>query len=178
MVVHDLAGRGAERHGVLGIDSALDGVPLKLYIVLGEFEVGAGGHANLCENEVDVRDGFGDGMFDLDARVHFNEVELAILIEKLDGPNAEILQFTHCFRDGFANLAALMGVERRRVRLFPDLLMTALQGTVALAQVDGLALAVTENLNFDVAGAPEIFLKIDGIVAPGGVRLRAGGRKR
>src|SRR5262245_44306168 len=56
--------------------------------------------------------------------------------------------------------------------------MTPLQGTVALAKMDGVPLAVTEHLNLDVAGAFEIFLDIDRVIAEGGLGLGAGGRKR
>jgi len=34
MIVHDLAGRGPERHGILSIDAALDGVAVETHLVL------------------------------------------------------------------------------------------------------------------------------------------------
>src|SRR2546430_13006467 len=34
MVVHDLAGRGPERHRIFGIDAALDGVAVEAHLVL------------------------------------------------------------------------------------------------------------------------------------------------
>ena len=46
--------------------------------------------------------------------------------------------------------------------------MAALQRAVALAQVDGVALAVAEHLNLDVARLLEIFFDVDGVVAEGG----------
>ena len=49
---------------------------------------------------------------------------------------------------------------------------------VALAEMDGVALAVAEHLDFDVAGALEIFLDIDGVIAERGLGLGARGRKR
>ena len=53
----------------------------------------------------------------------------------------------------------------------PDLLMTALQGAVALAEVDGAAVAVAENLDLDVARPLEILFEIDRIVAKRRFRL-------
>jgi len=69
-----------------------------------------------------------------------------------------------------------MGVERRRVGFFPDLLMTALQGTVALAQVNGLALAVTENWISMWGAARDISQDKHRIRRQSGFRFRAGGR--
>ena len=53
----------------------------------------AGGDADLLVHEVEAGDRLGDGMFDLQARVHFDEIELAILIEKFDGAGARIAEF-------------------------------------------------------------------------------------
>ena len=70
-------------------------------------------------------------------------------------------------------LCALRGIERRRGRFFQDLLVAALQRAVALAQMDGVALAVAEHLEFDVARLGEILLQIDAVVAEGGLGLGA-----
>ena len=50
---------------------------------------------------------------------------------------------------------------------FPDLLVAALKRAVALAQMNGIAHAVAEHLDLDVAGFFEILLDIDRIVAKG-----------
>ena len=44
--------------------------------------------------------------------------------------------------------------------------------------MDGVALAVAENLHFDMAGMGEVFLEIDGIVAESGLRFVARGEQR
>ena len=51
--------------------------------------------------------------------------------------------------------------------------MAALQRAVALAEMDGIALAVAEDLELDVARVAEIFLDIDGVVAERALRLGA-----
>ena len=61
------------------------------------------------------------------------------------------------------------------MRLLPDLLVAALQRAVALAEMDGLAGAVAEHLDLDVARLLEIFLDVDGVVAEGGLGLGARG---
>ncbi len=68
-----------------------------------------------------------------------------------------------------------LDVEGRGAGLLPDLLVAALQRAVALAQMHGVALAVAEHLDLDVARAGEILLEIDGVVAEGGLGLGARG---
>src|SRR5690606_38902831 len=60
--------------------------------------------------------------------------------------------------------------------LLPDLLVAALQRTVAGAEMHGVALAVAQDLDLDVPRLLQVFLDIDGIVAEGALRLGAGGR--
>ena len=64
-----------------------------------------------------------------------------------------------------------IGVEGRGMGLFPDLLVAALQRAIALAQMHGVALAVAQNLDFDVARLLEIFLDIDVAIAEGRLGL-------
>ena len=45
-------------------------------------------------------------MLHLNAGVHFDEIELAVLIEKFDGAGAEVFYVAHGFGDGFADLIA------------------------------------------------------------------------
>ena len=68
------------------------------------------------------------------------------------------------------------GVERGRGAFLPDLLVAALQRAVALAEMDGAALAVAEHLDFDVARPLEIFFQIERIVAERGLGFGARGR--
>ena len=70
----------------------------------------AGGDADLLEDQVDAGDHLGHRMLDLNARVHFDEIEFAVLVEELDGADAEILHLAHRLGDGLADLVA----RRRR----------------------------------------------------------------
>ena len=56
---------------------------------------------------------------------------------------------------------------------FPDLLVAALQGAIALAQMNRIPLAVAKDLNFDMARSLEIFLDVDCIVTEGGLGFGA-----
>ncbi len=48
------------------------------------------GDLNLCPHEVDPRHHFRHGMLDLNARVHFKKVELALRPEELDSPRIAV----------------------------------------------------------------------------------------
>ena len=117
-------------------------------------------------------------MLDLDAGVHLDEVELAVLVEELDRADAEIFELAHRLRDRLADGVAGGDVERGRGAFLPDLLVAALQRAVALAEMDGVALAVAEHLDLDVARALQIFFEIDRVVAEGGLGLGARGGER
>ena len=106
-------------------------------------------------------------MLDLDAGIHLDEIELAVLVEKFNCARPGIIQLAHRRRAGFANLAALAVVQGRRGPFLPDLLVAALQRAIALAQMHGMALAIAENLDFNMARLFQIFFEIDRIVAEG-----------
>ena len=185
MEIGDPAGRGPEGRGVLGVDAALDGVAVELTSSCA-IESGAPAAMRICSlHEVDAGDHLGHRMLDLDAGVHLDEVELAVLVEELDRAGADIAELLHGLGDDAADALAHLGVERRGGAFLPDLLVAALQRAVALAEMHGVALAVAEHLDLDVARLLEILLEIDRVVAerglglgPGGLRARRRGPPR
>ncbi len=58
--------------------------------------------------------------------------------------------------------------DARRRRFFDDLLMAALHGAVALAQVNHVAVIVGQHLEFDVPRPLQEFLHVDLVVAERG----------
>ncbi len=70
-----------------------------------------------------------------------------------------------------ADRLALLGRDARRRRLFDDLLMAALQGAVALAEVHDVAVVVGEHLDLDVARLLQELLHVDLGVAEGRQRF-------
>ena len=82
------AGRGQELAAgrVLGVDAHLDPVaaPASRYLVLRHRESFAAGDSDLPFDEVDAGDHLGDRVLDLQAGVHLEEEELAVLIDELD----------------------------------------------------------------------------------------------
>ena len=154
------------RHGIFGIDAALDRPAPKLDVGLFDRELLAGGDADHLLDEIDAGDELGHGMLDLQARIHFEEEEAAILAgDELDRAGEIVI---HGFgeRDRLlAHLAARCFVEQRRGRFFDDLLIAALDRAFALAEIDHVAVLVAEHLDFDVARIDDEFFDEDAIVA-------------
>src|ERR671931_179491 len=63
--------------------------------------------------------------------------------------------------------------QRRRRRLLEDLLVPPLDRAVALAEADGAAAIVDDDLGLDVADAFEVLLQVNAIVAERALRLGA-----
>src|SRR5690606_25559002 len=96
-------GAGRELERVFSIDAALDGVATEFNIALTQGEFFAGGNTNLLLHEIEAGDHFGDRVLDLDARVHFDEIELAIFVEEFEGAGTAVLDFAAGFGAAFAN---------------------------------------------------------------------------
>ena len=153
--------------------------PSKRDVVLRERQAEAGGDADLLVDEVDAGDRLGDRMLDLQAGVHLDEIELAVLVEELDRAGAGI-------------------AERRRWpwRRSPPILALAsalIAGEGASSQTfwwrrcseqsrsprwTPPPLPSPMHLDLDMARLVEIFLDIDRVVAEGGPGLGAGGGER
>ena len=156
--------------GIFGVDAHLDRVTDQRRDA--ERERLASGDADLLLHQVVAGDHLGHGMLDLDARVHLHEVERAVLVEEeLDRPRAGVVDRRGELHRGLAHPCAQLGGERRRGRLLDQLLVAALHGAVALAQVDHGAVQVAKHLDLDVTRPGEILLDVDIAVAEGGERL-------
>ncbi len=70
-------------------------------------------------------------------------------------------------------LALLLGQVRCR-RTLDDLLVAALDGTVALEQMHDIAMGIAQNLAFDVTGTLDQLFEIDLVLAERGHRLALG----
>ena len=168
---------GVNFDGMLGVDAALDGVAADLDLV-GEnvAEALAGCDAELGLDEVDAGDGFGDGVLHLDARVHLDEVELAVFIhEELDGAGVLIADFGEATAQGLADLLAHFGRDLQRRRFFDEFLMAALDGALALKERGDVAVLVGEHLELDVARLLDELLHVELAVAEGVGGFSGGG---
>jgi hypothetical protein len=177
-----LARRGQKvAAGVLGVDAKLDGVAADGHVVLAQRQALAGGDADAGLDDVDAGHHLGDAVLDLHARVHLHEIEVAGRVEqKLDRAGALVAGGAGGLDGGLAHARPQLGRDGRRGRFFDQLLVAALDGAVALAQVDGVAGAVGERLDLDMARLGDVLLDVHGAVAEGGLSLAAepGARRR
>ena len=115
-------------------------------------------------------------MFDLQAGVHFQEIEALVLAgDELDGAGAVIVDGLGQGHGLGAHGLAGRLVEQGRRRLLDDLLVTPLDRAFALEQVDDVAMLVAEHLDLDVARAFDELLDEDAVVAEGALGLGADG---
>src|SRR5438046_4010062 len=92
-------------------------------------------------------------MLYLEAGVHLEEVEISVGVDqKLGRPGAVVTGFSRDPDRGVAHRGAHLGIggDQGRRALFDDLLMAALQRTLALPEVNQVAMLVAEQLDFDV----------------------------
>src|SRR5690606_27974175 len=105
-------------------------------------------------DEVEARDRLGHRMLHLEARVHLEKVVLrgwaGARDEELDGADVAIAGRPRC-RDGRRAHGATQGRrDDRRRRFLDDLLVPALEGALALAEMDARAMCVGRDLYLDV----------------------------
>ena len=126
-------------------------------------------------NDINARDLFGHGVFNLHARVYLDEVKLTgvHIHQELDRSCALVV---HMFADFFAEVVDGLTLGPAEVggrRALDDLLVAALHRAVTLIEVINLAVAVAEDLHLNVARTGDHFLKIAFAVAKGGFGLTA-----
>ena len=138
---------------VFGVDPHLDGGALRGAVERGPVQRIACGHAQHALDHIQAGDHLGDRVLDLQAGVHFEEVEVVAggVVYEFHGAGAAVFnrlaQLHGCGVQAFAG-----GLRQVRRRGFLDhLLVAPLQRAVALAEGGDAALAVAENLYLDVA---------------------------
>ena len=162
----DPAGRGHETaRRAFGIDAIFDGVAVDPQRRLREAKRLAGGDAQLLGDEIDTGDHLGHRMLDLQPRVHFQKVKLAVAIDEFDRPGIAVAGSAGNTGGDVADVLALRIVERRRRRFLDDFLKAALDRAFAVEQMHDVAVGVAEHLHFDVARPLDVALDIKPAVA-------------
>ena len=135
----------------------------------------SGGDGDLKFDEIEPSDLFGDRMLDLQARIDFEEVEIQMGVDQeFDGAGVDVAPGAREPHSGIAHFLAQLESNDGRRRFFDDLLMTALNGALALAEGDDAAVFVGEDLDFDVAGLFQIFFEIEAGITEGVERFGRG----
>ncbi len=123
----DQAGAGNECHRVLGIDTALKGMAIDTDVVLADAEAGSASDSQLFLDDIHTGNHFCDRVFHLYAGIHFNEIELFVLIQEFQGTGAAVFHVLAGLDTGGSYLFTNGIGDARRRGLFQYLLMTTLQ---------------------------------------------------
>ena len=168
--MHQRAGRGQKSAvRVLGIDPHFNCMATRGERVLQAGQPLAAGHAQLPLDQIQASDHFGDRMLDLQAGVHLHEVEGAAGIhDEFDRAGADIADRARRRHRCLAHGAALDLAQPGGRGFFDHFLMASLHRAVALEEIDGVAVRVGKDLDFNVAGAGGVFLDQYRIVAETG----------
>jgi len=123
-------------------------------------------------DEIQSSHGFCDRMLDLDSRIHFEEIEVALRIdEKLAGPRPLVADRLRRTNGRLSHHSTLPIRHPESRRFFDELLMPPLNRTFSFAEMNDVSMAVSEDLDFDVARTGQEFLEVDCVVAEGGLRF-------
>ena len=148
-------------------------------IFLAEREWFAGGDLDLLLDQVDAGDHLGDGVFDLDAGVDLDEIEVVVGVDQeLARARVDIAGGPGQSDGGLAQLGAHVQRQGRRGRFLDQLLMAALQRAIAVPAMHDIAVGIGQDLDLDVPGAIDELLEIDAGVLEGGLGLIAGRLQR
>src|SRR6185369_3129308 len=101
-------------------------------------------------------------MLDLQTRVHLQKVEIVSRIgnEKLDRARARVVHRASDLNRGFTHAMAQIRIVDRRRTLFDHFLMATLNRTLALAEMDHVAIFVAEYLYLNMPRALDCFFQI------------------
>src|SRR5210317_1995464 len=120
--------------------------------------------AQLLAHDVDTCNHFRNRVLDLQARVHFDEVELTVFVQELERAGTAIADLLTGIYASFANAVALLLGNSRRRRFLDYLLVTTLHRAVALTQVDSVAVRVSQYLEFDMSWLFKKFFHVDDVI--------------
>ncbi len=178
------SGRQEAALGVLRTDSGFNRMPAALQLLLLQGQGLAGGHAKLPLHQVQASDGLGDRVFDLQPCVHLHEVETQVAIglrrihrfgDELHSTGAHIAHGLGRGHRCSAHLGPAQFGKAGRRRFFQYLLVTALHRTIALEQVDRMALCIREHLDLNVPRAGHIALDQHVVVTETGLGFALAG---
>ncbi len=118
-------------------------MPANHDVVLREWQSFTVRDADLQVHQVEPGDQFGHRMFHLQTRIHFQEVEILLLVDqKLDCAGVGVARSLRDPDSHFAHPAPHGGIHDRRRRFLQHFLMTSLNRTLTLAQPDRIPVLV------------------------------------
>src|SRR3954463_7182865 len=141
-------------------------------VPLFERQALSGGNPDLLLDDIHPGNEFGHRVLDLDARIHLEEKEVALVVEEeLERTGVGVLHRARRIDDGAPEFAAHFFGHRNRWSFFQQLLMAALNRALALTKVNDGAMVIAEYLKFDMTRVLDVLLEIDVSHAERGFRL-------
>ena len=133
------------------------------------------GDQDLGPDDVDARHLFGHGVFDLNAGIDLDEVEVAgfHIHQELDSAGAFVIDVLADLVAKIADLGPLRIGQVRGRGAFNDLLVAALNRTVPFEKVVHPAMLVAEDLNLDVPRPRDHLFEVTLAIAKGRLGLAA-----
>src|SRR5262245_10615995 len=124
----------------------------ELNIALGVRQTVAGGNEDLISNDVNARHKLRYRMFDLHSSIHFHEVKILPFVDqKFESSYVPVTHFFDCLYNATSDLFPQGGGHDNRRRLFDQLLVAALNGTLPFTEMYGIAIFVGHDLELDMA---------------------------
>ena len=167
VVGHELVRRVFGRHAALNRKAVRRDLILRRQADLRPVEPFALRNENLRSHDVDAGHFFGDGVLDLDPRIDLDEVQLVRvrIDEELDRAGVVVAHRASDRERGITDLLTDVARQVRRGGDFDHLLMPPLHRAVALPKVNQVAVAVAEQLDFDVPRPRDELLDEDLVAA-------------
>ena len=121
-----------------------------------------------------VRNHFGYGMFYLDTRINFDEVEILFVLvyQEFDSTCVDVVNVLHELNCSITDALAQFLWQGPCRSHFNNLLMTALNGAVTFEKVYHMAMFIPHNLHFNVLRVHDALFKINIFIAKGHLRFR------
>ena len=161
--------------GILGVDAAFDGVAANLHVALVDAQLLPGGHFYLQLHDVSAGDHLRHRVLHLDAGVHLHEIKVTVAIhQELHGARTRVIDSMRSPDRRLAQGADEAFPHPRRRRLLQQLLMAALNRTIARAEVDDIVMPVGQDLHLDVARFGNVLLQVELPAAERGFGFRLG----
>ena len=121
------------------------------------------GNSDLRMNQIHSGHQFGHRMLHLETSVHFQEKEIAALLQQeLHGSGASVGNRPSGFDRSLPHRLAKFGIDRDGRRFLNDFLVTPLKRAFTLAQRHHVSVLIPENLDFNVPGLFDVALHVDG----------------
>ena len=161
---------------VLGANARLNGVAVDREFALCKGQLFTAGYPELPLHQVLPGDGFRNRMLHLQAGVHLHEEKRHaaigfLLHDEFHRASANVVHRARRRHRRRAHLLAEGFSHARRRRFFQDFLVATLHGTIALKQVDVVAVGIAKHLYLNVAGPLHVLFDQHGIITKAVDRL-------